>query len=531
MIFSISSIEAIMQHHKATLFVFISLCLILSANTLANTLPTYQFYIHSLTPTSMRVATRSDELAGALGEGWSSDNDAPVGQCLLGTMDYVGTPSASLSLDVLYRYEDVLNQLNFSVDGSFTCAGFQAKAATNYSHMLEDTAYTQTFIYRATIFLKNRHFVPPVDKLPLTWIGQQYAQDPVAFRANCGDKFIYEQQIGGVLYVAVKFKFRTAQEKLDFDASIEFAVGSLAKLSENLYKAASSIRKNGNVSVTAFQIGGDPTKLGEILNAKSGSSVVSVLNCSLNNLNACHEAIDQILKYATESTSGDFPAQFKTDDPQSLVGPGVIKNILQNMTTVVPVKIGPSLVTQAIVDARAKLSKDYQIALTQTNEVNGLLASHVPLSWDYTQKLNTLKTNVSNNNAILRHAGQACYMGDLSQCLSQKALAEHKLLPINISPFEKRFSVIGSHQYFLLPYSQNQFIFSVLGKYQPGEIYSIKILTNSKIYFENPTKYFLATSTDNGLSYRGLYHNKSTRYLEHMTFIPDFKINEYPPVY
>lgn len=513
-----------MQYRGMLLSVFISSCLILSTQAWAEFSQTYQFYTHSLIPKLAYRLKQNGESAAGLGAGWSSDTDALAGQCLLGTMDYVGASSASLSMDVLYNYQDFLQQLNFYVDSSFTGLGFQARVADNYSHMLEDTAYTQTFIYRATVFLKNRHFVPPKNKSPLTWIGQQYAQDPVSFRANCGDKFISEQKIGGVLYVAVKFKFHTAKEKSNFNLSVSTKVGSLIKLNVSLYKGTSLLGRDSSIAVSAFQIGGDPTKLGKILGAKSGAITVPVLNCRLDNLNACHETINQIVEYATASNPGDFPTQFKIDDQQSLVGPGVIKNILQNVTTVAPVKIGPSLATQAIIDARTKLSKLYQTALIETNEVNNLLANHVPLSFDYAQKLTTMKKNINHNDTVLRDAGGICYTGNLSHCLVQAAAAENQLLLIDISPFEKRFSTIGIHRNFLLPYSENQFIFGLPEKYKQSEIYYTKTLTNSKIDFENPTQYFMATSTDGGLSYRGYYYNRSTGYLEYMTFVPDFKV-------
>ena len=67
----------------------------------ANTKNTYRFYLPTL----------ASPLSAVLGEGWSTDNEMPVGQCLSGTMDHVGTPSGSVSLDTLYNYDDVMNQL------------------------------------------------------------------------------------------------------------------------------------------------------------------------------------------------------------------------------------------------------------------------------------------------------------------------------------------------------------------------------------------------------------------------------------
>lgn len=517
-----------MRCARIILHAFILLCSLLPLKVLSNSLEKYQFYVYSLFSDRTAKFNNGNSLASRLGEGWSSDNDAPVGQCLSGKVEYVGTPSALLSFDLLNNYKNVLEELNISVNGKVGLAAFQFRAVTDYTHMLEDSAYTQTFIYRAIVKLKSRHFVPPVDKSPLTWIGRQYAQDPIMFRANCGDKFVSEQQLGGLLYVAVKFKFHTEQEKLKFNTSINGHVTSLLKLDENLSKAARSVRHDGDISVMALQIGGDPTKLGHILGTKPGATSVPVLSCTLANLRDCHNAIHEIAVYASDSSKGNFPDQFKIDDSQSLIGPAVLKNILQNMTTVVPVKMGPSLVTPAICDAREKLLHDYESAVEQGLHIRELFSQHIPLSASYTQRLHTLRFNVENNINLLRKAGLSCYRGDLSKCLSEKILAEGKLLPVDTRVFEKRISVLGVHQDFLFPYDDNQYIFGSRGVSGRSQVYSVKTFTKFKLDLENATEYFIGTSNNGGLSYRGYFFNKLTRYSEYMTFIPDFKAEKQP---
>ena len=468
------------------------------------------------------MSTVLRDVSGRLGAGWSSDNDMSAGNCFLGGMEHVGTPVGSVSMDVVYNYDDVMSQLNFKSHGNFSLSGFKAGSVANYSHMLQDTNYSKTFIYRATILLKNRRFVPPKDQSPLTWIGQQYANDPVAFRANCGDKFIVEQQIGGMLYVAVKFHFHTQQEKSTFNAAVKSSFMSLGSLNANLEKLTAFLGDAGTVSVTAFQMGGDPTQLGKMLGADTESKEAPILSCSFEDLQACSRLINQILAYASRNEDGNFLSQFTIDDVESLTGPGVISNILQNTSTLVPIKIGPTLLTQSIIEARFNISQEYEQSLQQSNLVNEIISNGEPFSSDYLKKLQEVKNNIEMNNQHLRNAGQACYEGDLSQCLTAKQSMEQNKIEIDLSPFRKKFLMLGKIAGYLSPYSDHQFIYSSRNHYFPSEIFTMETFTTDSISLVLPTMWIKAISNDNGSTYQGRYCNQNTYYVENVTLIPDF---------
>jgi hypothetical protein len=513
------------MRYKKYFLIFTSLSVLLFNNIVnarANEL--YQYYVPTLAPKIAATKSIRDDLQSVLGEGWSTDNDAPVGECLLGTVNYVGSPSGSVSMDTVFSYDDVMNQLNNKLDGNFSLPGFKLKASTDYSYMLKDSQYSQTFIYRASILLKNRHFELSPDKSPLTWIGQQYAADPVAFRAYCGDKFIAEQQIGGALYVAVKFLFHTVQEKSDFNSALQASFFSLASLSSNLTKAVQTVKSSGHVAVIAFQIGGDPLKLGQILGAAAGSQQAPLLDCELNNLDACKQVINQVLAYASQSGSDNFPAQFAHDDPQSPTGPGVIQNILQNYAAVVPIKVGPSLVTQEIMDARTRLSKLYEKSIQQANEIYAMVDNNIPLSPDYAEKLVALKSNVENNNDLLSKAGVSCYEDDLSRCLSAEKATQEKLLPIDLEPLTKRIRIIAGQEDYLFPYSTQQYIYAVGNQFMRDQIFTVDALGPTALTLVLPNISIKASSQNQGVSYQGLYQNSATGYMEKMILIPDFKV-------
>lgn len=497
--------------------------------------PSYTFYIPSLHGPRIK---NDKHVESVLGQGWSTDNDASVGQCLVGGVEYVGKPSGSLSLDSVYSYEDVMKDLDFKDGGTIKFMSLEATAALNYVQMLKDTDFTQTFTYRASVHLKNRHFNLPSDQSPLSWIGQQYVHDPVSFRLFCGDRFVSQQELGGALYVAVKFHFHTHEEKKKFEVTLKAGMGSLINLSESLSLAADAVGKQGSVSITAFQIGGDPTRLGSILGASSGDKEVPILNCGFDNLIPCHEALKAIVIYASSSDNGNFPSQFQKDDSESLVGPAVLKNILQNYETVVPLKMGPTLITSQIADARLKVSQLYEESLDKTHEIQDLLNSGIPFSKDYTITLNEMKNRTDHNNSTLLYLGRLCY-DNLSSCENESRTVDEKLLPIDLSQFLNQrinvFTIDGlESKGSLVPYSNQHYIYVGPKPYLGRIVLTTLVLNSSRIELKSnnvnpktPRLHIIGTSQD-GVNYytEYKYHIHNDPYVTYVTgsFLmrPDF---------
>lgn len=485
----------------------------------------YSYYSHSLSvPNSIK--TGNQDLASALGQGWSSDNNVLVGQCLLGSINHIGTPYGSLTLDTLYHYDEFLNQMNLKIDGNFSLLGFKAGLSSEYENFLKDTKYSQTLIYRAIILLKNRHFMLPNKPYPLTWFGKQYINDPKSFRLHCGDQFVAEQQIGGALYVIVKFNFLDQQTKLKFNNELHASFQSLANLTINLKNLSQSFRSNGDISLMAFQIGGDPTKLGNILGGDLQSKTAAVLDCALSNLDACYRSLNLILIYASQPGANNFPSQFSVDDESSLVGPGIIKNIYQSYDTVLPIPATTSLVTSEVFEARRWLSEQFEQNIIATNQVNSIIDDNPPLSHDYFEKLLHLKEGVTMNADMLSRAGQRCFANQLMDCLPAVAEARSLLATVDLKPFEKRIMVYGKSNDYLFPYSMNQYIYGSHHHFYLNEIFNVEEFLTNSIVLSLPKMAIRATSMDRGATYQGKYINNRTHYTENMTLIPDFNVTE-----
>lgn len=486
---------------------------------------TYQFYIKTLqqSKTALDTEYKDDNLIGDIGQGWSSDNDSPVAKCLIGAIDHVGTPSGSLTLDTRYSYHDVLKQMNLSVDGRVSLLGFSLNANAKYANMLRDTALSSSFIYQASVLLKNRQFEVPNDRNPLTWIGQQYFNHPVKFRKFCGDQFITQQKIGGSLYVAIKFYFHNMEKKKSFDQFAKASFGNFISIEQNLSKLSKDIKQDGSVSVIAFQIGGDPTKLGQILGSPDGKTA-SVLTCHLNNVSACEATMGQVLNYASQNSRGNFPNQFNDANPNHAIGPGVIENELQDYGVVIPIEHSPSLVTPDIRNARKKLSSLYEKAIGIDNTLENLQQHPWPLSQNYISIINKDKVVSEKNLSKIREAGKTCYLDDLNDCVEGAKAIDQQLSVVDVQKVGTIYygETPGGNftDFYLYPYNDNQ-VAMFNKRFAANYAYPINVQTFNarQISISNNDIIRLsATSTNQGKTYQGTVK---------ISYLPDIPVTLY----
>lgn len=128
-------------------------------------------------------------------------------------------------------------------------------------------------------------------------------RDPESFLQSCGDQVITSVQLGSRLAIAYRVSFSSDELKSEMTGSLS-ASATFGELSTKLSKASSSQKKGISISLTATQLGGDPSKLTRVLDPKSA------VTCSGDNLDACLDLAQKALDYA----SNDYPTQFGASD-------------------------------------------------------------------------------------------------------------------------------------------------------------------------------------------------------------------------
>jgi hypothetical protein len=119
------------------------------------------------------------------------------------------------------------------------------------------------------------------------------------FTRTCGDRFVSAVDRGIRLYVTTQIRFASERSMAEFRGRMN-ASGNWGQVEASLRSLSREARRSASLSVTAYQQGGDPTRLGEIFAAHSrtGEQAASpVLTCSADALEACRALHESILHY------------------------------------------------------------------------------------------------------------------------------------------------------------------------------------------------------------------------------------------
>lgn len=127
--------------------------------------------------------------------------------------------------------------------------------------------------------------------------------DPESFLQACGDQVVTSIQLGSRLNIAYRVNFASDELKQEMTGSLSASAG-FGELSSKLSKASSSQKKSISITLSATQLGGDPSQLTKVIDPKSA------VTCSGDNLDACIQLAQGALAYARDS----YPNQFGTQD-------------------------------------------------------------------------------------------------------------------------------------------------------------------------------------------------------------------------
>ena len=248
-----------------------------------------------------------DSAVVRLGQGYSTDKQqASSWDCFAnGTISPSGGGSSIVKLDNAVSFEEIQNTLNIDVTAKAGIGPFKGTTSANYVKDIQEDHYSQGFYYYEQFFMPTEVWIPAgFGPVMLNALGLGvYQQGPEQFRLTCGDSVITQTQEGFSLYVSMKLIFSSYSDKQTFQAHAGGKFGSLADVSADVEKMVSQYDLNGEVEVTAIQIGGDVTQLPQIFTKNAGGYYVT--SCELQNLQACHDTVTGILDYAINS----FPSQ------------------------------------------------------------------------------------------------------------------------------------------------------------------------------------------------------------------------------
>lgn len=323
-----------------------------------------------------------------LGGGYSSDRQMPTYiTCLLnGTKTFSGDSKSTLFFGDSRSFDEFEKDLNVDVTASASIGLFSADLSASYARHVKDTVFTQSFYYSEKVILPTEIFHPAdFGENALDPFGKAvYQQGPDKFRTACGDQVVQQNHLGASLYVTLKVHFNTIDDKTTFTANAGVKYGSMFSMSAKISQVVSEHHVQGQLEVSALQVGGDATALAKIFS--SGPDPYAVTSCSLEDLVSCQKTINGVLAYA----ANDFPGQINFQNG-TVFGSASSEGYTFMPFTHLGLEIGDSIITPEVESAREDLGNLY--LQLQDKQV---FITHIMQSPIFNSFFNDIKDRIKN---------------------------------------------------------------------------------------------------------------------------------------
>ncbi|MBF0441046.1 MAG: hypothetical protein HQK54_04010 [Oligoflexales bacterium] len=258
----------------------------------------------SLSNLKMEVNADNLKPKPEIDEGYDSDSSTfLVNRCLTGKIYFGGEPKSEQSYEQEMSMNSILDKINGKISASAKYGLMKASMNAEYAASLSSSDYAFTLNY----WYVGNHLSKMVgEPLVLTDKGKLLIEPTsngdlraaMNWRYTCGDEFVKQVDYGSSLFVSIRFVFQNKEDAKNFKMNAKFNWGT-GNADGSFERVSKEVIKRSKVVIKAFQLGGQEEKISHLLSD-------SVVDCSLENKQACKETLDKIFEYVRT----DFPSQF-----------------------------------------------------------------------------------------------------------------------------------------------------------------------------------------------------------------------------
>jgi hypothetical protein len=361
-----------------------------------------------------------------LGKGYNTKEERFAGDCVNGTTEFAGAPESSVNFERSLSATETANSLGFAVGGKARYNSIQGSASAKFASDSSSNDYSEATIYSAEYRFKNAK----LKYSGLTEVGKKASQGNGRFvwenwEKTCGHEFVEQIRLGAKLLISAKVEFSTKEDKKAFSAEFKIKGPAFAASGE-LSKASRRFGKSASVSVRAYQLGGDVSRLSSIFGQGSNARVDSdgkqlhaLLVCSMDRIDACMRVLDSALSYATDTSEPtSFPNQVRpTYDPARPDGPAELAYITKPWSDLAFYP-PPPVIAEGVRIARADLSQIFEEQLKKRNRISALVSGPFRLSPRQSANVDSASILLSENMSEIADGASVCY-SDVEKCVSR----------------------------------------------------------------------------------------------------------------
>lgn len=361
------------------------------------------------------VITSSEKLSAELGAGYDSEAEIFTGKCVTGTPVYVGKQESNLDFSQSISQKELSKELGVAAGGRARMGAVTYSASAKFMKNSKSNSFSISSIYTGNYSFRQRKLQDPV----LNTIGKKLASNPERFQTTCGDNFSHKQSLGAKIFFSIRLDFTSKKSKQAFEANFSMS-GPMMSANASLRHAKNSFSKDTKVTISALQIGGDVSKISDIFYSENADGTNSgpkdFVSCSFGDLNKCEKVLENAIRYATDTRVG-FPSQIKPDtDPNSPIGPAVLKTYAYSYKLMGEYINFSKALTRAIKKTRKSLNMLFEDVFSQHNTAQTLInKGTVRLSSRQREKFVKMETKLYDQFYSLAEGIEECYDSPL-QC-------------------------------------------------------------------------------------------------------------------
>ena len=424
--------------------------------------------------------------------------------CYHATSIYKTDQTATVNFDSSTDIYSLARDFSTSLDINGGYQNFSGNAVSKYLHTINETTTSKTYNYywklSNSVYM---NYTIDRDSL-LTPVGERIYQNGrnPNFRLICGDTLIQSYEEGALLIVTITLYFKTNSDKKEFLVNVPninysdiASGGGTSTFSDKLTSSHASI------SITAKQIGGDTTKLNEILNTGTTLSTdVSKIACDTSNFSNCSTLLNSIKNYVSKTLPDQFLNTNKSIFTSALVPLGNIT--LANRVSPV-LSLTPSTLTPTVLNQRKQLLAWINENTIMMNYLNSLINNYpVTIKDNLKNDLNSLLDTVNQNLALLQnnsngYSPSTCWNSP-DKCMTTYNYFKKNITPINYKTVSLFYFLVFSSSSLTVPdigWGSTQNCTSIAGYFYPygyaktGEVlYQYSANNSSSLIDDSSTK-------------------------------------------
>ena len=238
------------------------------------------------------------------GVGYASDNGmAAQAACFKFTGINKSNQFAKFDLDEALNTSEVEKLLSVSVGLSGGYEGFTASDTFTYlnDHKDSNTSINITYVGKLG-YEEQVKYALSSDILNTNGKSVYASGTNKFFRISCGDRLITSWKEGAFVLITVELQFKSEYDKILFQNDFSAGYTELFKLTSSVKSEATKRNFNLSYRVSAYQLGGDPSKLAAVLAGKPAT-------CDQSNIDACSNTINEVGNFFLNV----FPTEFTKD--------------------------------------------------------------------------------------------------------------------------------------------------------------------------------------------------------------------------